>query len=372
MALERLEDLGLTENERRLVSLHGFDFATFLRLKHQLSSGHFPPEQNVCQHTLTAPKASDFVPLAAAGSERAAELEALGNDALRHGKVAVVVLNGGMATRFGGRVKGVVEVVDGKSFIALRLFDVAHLPGVPVFLMNSFATEDETRHHLTANAWWGLDPARVALLTQRISVRLTPKGDVYRDKHGGVGFYAPGHGDVFEVLAGAPAFHRFRDRGGHLVMVSNVDNLGATLAPRVVGAHIDSGKAVTVEVAPRLAGDKGGAPVRVDGHLEVLEGFRFPPTFGLDQIPVFNTNTMWVDVAAIKPDYPFTWFRADKDVDGQAVVQFERLMGEVTTYVDASYLAVPRDGPEGRFLPVKTPQDLIAMQPVVRERFAHR
>ncbi|MEM7678978.1 MAG: UTP--glucose-1-phosphate uridylyltransferase, partial [Myxococcota bacterium] len=35
-----------------------------------------------------------------------------GESALKRGEVAVVVLNGGMATRFGGVVKGVVEVFD--------------------------------------------------------------------------------------------------------------------------------------------------------------------------------------------------------------------------------------------------------------------
>ena len=45
-------------------------------------------------------------------------------------------------------------------------------------------------------------------------------------------------------------------------------------------------------------------------------------------------------------------------------------MGEVTAFVDATYLSVPRDGAEGRFLPVKTPEDLGAIQPLVRQRFA--
>jgi hypothetical protein len=104
--------------------------------------------------------------------------------------------------------------------------------------------------------------------------------------------------------------------------------------------------------------------------VEVLEGFRFPKDFDIARIPVFNTNTMIVDVTAVRADYPLTWFRADKIVDGRPAVQFERLMGEITSFCDATYLTVPRDGPEGRFMPIKTPADLEALRPELRARFA--
>src|SRR3712207_8661149 len=41
--------------------------------------------------------------------------------AIRRGEVAMAVLNGGMATRFGGVVKGIVEAVDGRSFLEWKL-----------------------------------------------------------------------------------------------------------------------------------------------------------------------------------------------------------------------------------------------------------
>ena len=76
------------------------------------------------------------------------ELERIGREALQKGEVGVVVLNGGMATRFGGVVKGVVPVLGkDRSFLGLVLEDVkkaeARAGGkVPVFLMNSFATAE--------------------------------------------------------------------------------------------------------------------------------------------------------------------------------------------------------------------------------------
>ncbi|MEE8408616.1 MAG: UTP--glucose-1-phosphate uridylyltransferase [Myxococcota bacterium] len=371
MAEQKTDELGLTVEERRFLARYGFDADTFARLKADLAAGEFPPERNRITHTVAPPEEGDLRPWPKTGTNDAATCERIGFEAIEKGKVAVVILNGGMATRFGGRVKGVVEVIDNKSFLELKLGDVARARGpVATFVMNSFATEADTESHLKAIRRAGLPEDRIHLLTQRVSVRLTPSGDVVRDDKGKADFYAPGHGDVLEVLAESEAFQRFVAAGGRTVMVSNVDNLAATLLPKIVGAHLDGGKKVTVEVAPRVPGDKGGAPVRINGRVEILEAFRFPDDFDLASLPVFNTNTLLLDVSAVRTDYALTWFRTDKESRGRKVVQFERLMGEVTAFVDATYLEVERVGPEGRFLPVKTPDDLIAIRPVVRDRFA--
>ena len=43
------------------------------------------------------------------------------------------------------------------------------------------------------------------------------------------------------------------------MFVRNVDNLGATADPAVLGHHIRSGRQTTCELAPKRAGDVGGA-----------------------------------------------------------------------------------------------------------------
>lgn len=363
-----LEPLDLGADEQELLRRYRFDVAAFSRLQAALRSGDFPLERNQTTEPIAAPAREDLVTLPAAGTTSAEELEHRGSEAIRRGQVAAAILNGGMATRFGGVVKGIVEVFDGKSFLDLKLDDTARAGDVPVFLMNSFATAADTRAHLEQHHWCGVPRERVHLLTQRISVRLTPAGEVFRDAAGRVSLYAPGHGDLFEVLAESEPFRAFAARGGKLVLVSNVDNIGATLSPRVIGAHLAGGREVTVEVAARAPGDKGGAPARMGSRIEVLEGFRFPPNFDIERIPVFNTNTMILDVRAVQNDYPLSWFRVDKNVEDRPAVQFERLMGQITAFRDAAYLVVPREGAEGRFLPVKTPADLDRLRPALRAR----
>ena len=48
-------------------------------------------------------------------------------------------------------------------------------------------------------------------------------------------------------------------------------------------------------------------------------------------------------------------------------MQLERLYHEVSAFVDTQYLEVPRRGPRGRFLPIKTPADLEGAADDLRE-----
>lgn len=358
----------LTDAERGLLEQFRFDAAKFIELQQDLAAGRFPPERNHLTEPFEPPPTQAITPWPDENGETARRWTERGRAALAAGEVGAIVLNGGMATRFGGVVKGVVEVFGGFSFLGVKLRGLRSLGEIPVFLMNSFATAATSAQHLRKHQHFGLPESQIHPVVQRISMRLTPEGDLFRDSAGNVSFYAPGHGDVFDVIAESEALSRFKDRGGKCLLVGNVDNLGATLHPQILGAHLELDRPVTVEVTARAPGDTGGAPTLVGNRVAIIEGFRYPTDFDVGQIPVFNTNTFTINLDAFT-NYPMTWFRADKSVEGKPVVQFERLMGEVTSFVDAAYLEVPREGPEGRFLPVKTPDDLDALRPMLEARF---
>jgi UTP--glucose-1-phosphate uridylyltransferase len=289
-----------------------------------------------------------------------------GLDALRRGEVAQIVLAGGMATRFGGVVKAVLSAVDGMSFLEAKLVQTATLErevgvSVPVALMTSFATDAAIREHVVER---GLgDPL---VFNQFVSLRLDASGALFHDADQRVSLYAPGHGDLFEAVQRSGTLAALRDRGVRVVTVSNVDNLGARVDPDLVGAHLVAGRPLTCEVA-RKEGDLGGAPVRVDGKLQLVEGPRFPPAFDQGLVPVFNTNTALFDLDALDGDYDLAWLYVLKDVDGRRAIQLERLYHEVSAFVPTQYLEVARRGPRGRFLPIKTPADLARAEDDLRE-----
>lgn len=338
-----------------------FDAQTFTKLRDELEKGLFTKARNFIDAKLEPNQPEDIMDWPEDGSEA----QRIGQEAIDAGQVGVVILNGGMATRFGGVVKGVVEALPGESFLKLKLKDVGRFGDkVSIFLMNSFATAHDTKAHLQDH------PSQIHMAIQSISVRVTPEGKPFRKADGELAFYAPGHGDIFSSMAACADFQTFKKQGGRYLFVSNVDNLAASLCPKVIGSHILGGKQVTAEVAQRYPGDKGGAPVRVDGRVAIVEGFRFPADFDNDALPVFSTNNMVMNAEVFTDNPPLTWFRADKEVEGQPVVQFERLMGEITSFVESAYLHTPRGGDEGRFLPVKIPDDLKDLQEELSRRFA--
>ena len=231
---------------------------------------------------------------------------------------------------------------------------------IPVYLMTCFATDDDIRRMAEP-----LSTARCPITTfpQFISLRVSPDGELFRDGEGKLSAHAPGHGDLTFALRRSGILKRFREAGGRVLMMSNVDNLTATLDPAVIGAHLESGAALTAEMAPKVPGDQGGAPARVDGKAQIVEAFRFPEDFDQESIPVFNTNTFVLDAEAIDADFPLTWFAVKKTVDGKPAVQFERLVGELTAFLDPAFLRVERHGPDARFQPIKTPDDMDKVRP---------
>jgi UTP--glucose-1-phosphate uridylyltransferase len=357
-----------------LLQRYGFDDIPFDSLRKRLVEGRLGAAQNRIQGEVEPPKEGDLVALPPLGGELRRSLTERGEQAMRQGEVAAVILAGGMATRFGGVVKAAVEVIDGRSFLELKLEDVRSVAKhagarIPVYLMTSFATDDAVREMART-----LSTAQcpITVFPQLISLRVTPEGELFREDSGALSPHAPGHGDLTFALRRSGVLERFREESGRTLMMSNVDNLTATLDPAVIGAHLASGAALTAEMAPKEPGDKGGAPARVDGKPQIVEEFRFPESFDQERIPVFNTNTFVLDAAAIDREFPLTWFAVKKLVDGRPAIQFERLVGELTAFLDSAFLRVERHGPDARFQPIKTPEDIDKELPSIVEALRAR
>jgi UTP--glucose-1-phosphate uridylyltransferase len=367
MATTLEDQLGsLPADVKDVLGRFNFDAEKFRELSARVASG--APEDNHVKAALSPPRESDLGVLPAAGTAEHERLLGLGRAALQSGQVALAVLAGGMATRMGGVVKALVEAVPGHTFLNLRLAEMeaiceqyARRP--PLWLMVSTATEEPIRDALGAE----LDGDQVALFPQLVSLRLTPGGDIFKDAGGRPSEHAPGHGDFPEALQKSGLLQRFVERGGRVVMLTNLDNLGGTLDPLIIGWHLAHGDAVTCEVVDKLASDRGGVPVYVGDRLAVLEEFRIPPSFDPASVRVFATNVFHFDARALAElRIPWSFFRVNKQVDGKDVIQFERLVNEVTSHLPTRYLRVPREGSDSRFLPVKDNEELDRRVPEIQ------
>ncbi len=351
---------------QRVLGSYGFDPQEFAALRARVHEGGLSPESNVVKAPVEPPGPQDLTVLPEPGQPGHAEARAAGLEVLRAGAAAAVVLGGGMATRFGGVVKGVVPAVDGRSFLELKLGQAADLgravgATLPVAVMTSFATDAATRdfiaeRRLTAPIYFN----------QYVSLRLQLDGDLFRTRDGAVSLYSPGHGDLLLALRRSGTLAQLRSLGVRYVMVSNVDNLPARLDAVVLGSHVRAGRPMTAEVVPNT-GEVGGAPARVGGQVMILESMRYPAGFDHSQLPVTNVNTVTFDLDALDRDFDLTWLYVQKTVDGRPAVQLERLYHEASAILPTTYLVVPATGPQGRFLPIKTPADLAAAQQPLRE-----
>jgi UTP--glucose-1-phosphate uridylyltransferase len=340
-----------------LLRRYGFDRDLFERLRRDVAQRRLSPQSNFLPGPVEPLKETDVERLPRAGSRRERELRAIGREELRNGGVAVVILNGGMATRFGGSLKCTLAAVGTRSLLECKLFDVqraAHLVGAEIatVLMNSFYSDAPVGAFLARR---GL--RRPLSFVQSISLRLNEDGSVFRDAVGNASLYTPGHGDFFDSFRSSGTLERLRQRGVAHVIVSSVDNVGARVDPRIIGAHVASGRPVTTEIVRRRLNDRGGAPARVQGRPQLVEGFRFPHRFE-ETLTAFATNTFVFDLDSIDRSYPLKWFYVEKDVVGRRVVQLERLLNEITAFQPTTFLEVPRT----RFLPVKTPADLASLR----------
>ncbi len=242
----------------------------------------------------------------------------------------------------------------------------AHGTRLTLLLMNSFATDAATRAHLAAHP--APPEVDVRIFLQSAFPRLRPDGEPFTCDRDDLCCYGPGHGDFLPALQRSELPRLLAD-GVQVLQFSNLDNLGAVLDPAIVGWHLAQGAEMTVEVAAKRAGDKGGMPVRVDGKLRLVEGFAFPPEFDQACVQVFNTATYVFALAALQTPRELPWYVVEKEVDGAKVIQFEQLAGDLSTVLDARYLVVDRDV---RFHPVKTPADLEAVRPRLQALLAGR
>ena len=170
---------------RPSVGEYAFDAAGFETLRARLRDGSLSAESARLRRMpapLSASGGTEKLDLRGVGqvtSQQFARLAERGRAALRNRRVAVLILNGGMATRFGGEPKGVVPVVEAEheSFLWVKLRQVvrlamAHQAEIPVVLMHSFATAQASREHLERIDWAGLPKHLRHSFSQSILPRL--------------------------------------------------------------------------------------------------------------------------------------------------------------------------------------------------------
>ncbi len=300
-------------------------------------------------------------------------------------QVAVIKLNGGLATTMGLRSpKSLVEVRDGRSFLDVIVGQTLalrkrHGVRLPLVLMNSEATRKETLRAL--EAYPDLDVGLPLDFLQSMVPKLEAAElePISWEQDPGLEWNPPGHGDVYPALRGSGMLGSLLDRGFRYAMISNADNLGATTETRIAGHMAENEIPFLMEVVIGTEADRKGGHIarrKEDGRLVLRETAQTPKededSFrDYRRWRYYNTNSLWVDLRVLAEtldesegvlELPLIVNRKTvdpRDKSSPAVIQLESAMGAaIGSFKGAQLLCVPRT----RFAPVKTTDDLLVLR----------
>ncbi|KAI8029913.1 UTP--glucose-1-phosphate uridylyltransferase [Camellia lanceoleosa] len=291
-------------------------------------------------------------------------------------KLVVLKLNGGLGTTMGCTgPKSVIEVRNGLTFLDLIVIQIESLNSkygcnVPLLLMNSFNTHDDTQKIVAKYAKSNIEvhtfnQSQYPRLVVEDFMPLPCKGNTSKD-----GWYPPGHGDVFPSLKNSGKLDALLSQGKEYVFVANSDNLGAVVDLKILNHLIRNKNEYCMEVTPKTLADvKGGTLISYDGKVQLLEIAQVPDSHvnefkSIEKFKIFNTNNLWVNLHAIKRLVETNALKMEiipnpKEVDGIKVMQLETAAGAAIRFFDH---AIGINGPRSRFLPVKASSDLLLVQ----------
>jgi UDP-N-acetylglucosamine pyrophosphorylase len=80
------------------------------------------------------------------------------------------------------------------------------------------------------------------------------------------------------------------------LLLHNIDTLGASVDPALLGLHMQSGACLTFEVLMRRLEDRGGGLASVNGRVRLVEGLAMPRESAEFELSYYNSNTCWIDL----------------------------------------------------------------------------
>lgn len=295
-------------------------------------------------------------------------------------ETVVIKLNGGLGTSMGlDRAKSLIAVKQGLSFLDIISRQSIN-NGVPLLLMNSFATREDSlavldRYPELNNH--GIDMDFVQHKVPKVNrADLQP---VSYPQAPQLEWCPPGHGDIYTALVTSGCLERLLEAGYRYAFISNADNLGAVLDETILGYLVTQRCPFIMEVADRTEADRKGGHLavrRADGQLILRESAQCPEADmrafqDISRYRFFNTNNLWLDLQALHKTLSernnileLPLICNSKHVDpgdenSQPVYQLETAMGAaISVFEGAQAIRVPRS----RFAPVKTTNDLLVVR----------
>jgi UDP-N-acetylglucosamine/UDP-N-acetylgalactosamine diphosphorylase len=257
--------------------IRGVDFALVKRLVEDHSSGE---DWKSKAQRAAPPQAAR---LASGGNpfSKSAAIDR-GAQALAAGEVGVVIVAGGQGTRLGfDHPKGMFSIgpVSGSSLFRILLEKVLAISRryglrVPLYIMTSDATHEETAAYLEREKWFGLstDDVRLFCQGQMPAVDSETGRLLLASKHE-LALSPDGHGGMLAALLRCGALDALENQGIRHVFYCQVDNpLVPMCDAEFIGYHLLAGSELSTQVVAKQAPlERVGNVAVVDGRMTIIE-----------------------------------------------------------------------------------------------------
>ncbi|MCR5354786.1 MAG: UDPGP type 1 family protein [Lachnospiraceae bacterium] len=209
------------------------------------------------------------------------EYAKIGYEAIKEGKVAALLLAGGMGTRLGfDKPKGELNVGVDKTLYIFQclinnLMDVTNVAGktVPLYIMTSEKNNDETIRFFEEQNYFGYPKEDVAFFVQEMAAAVDYDGKLLMEEPGRLATSPNGNGGWFSSLQKAGLLEDVHKRGVEWINIFAVDNVLQRICdPTFIGATIESGKVSGSKVVRKVDPyEKMGVMCLEDGKPSVVE-----------------------------------------------------------------------------------------------------
>jgi UDP-N-acetylglucosamine/UDP-N-acetylgalactosamine diphosphorylase len=290
----------LSEDEQTQLhsQLHALDLEHLRKLYESRDRASFVP----------APEKIKPIPVVRSGSDEAGARRS-GEEALRAGRVACVLVAGGQGSRLGfEHPKGMFAIgpVTGKSLFQIHAEKVLALAlrygrPVPLLVMTSDATHDETEAYFEQNNRFGLPPGDVAFFRQGTMPALDlVTGKLLMEQPGRLFSSPNGHGGTLTALNDSGLLETMAGRGVTQIFYFQVDNPLVKIAdPVFLGHHVHANAEASSKVVAKAGPeDKMGVFAEVDGRCTIIEYSDLPVELAR-QTDVAGQLRLWAGNPAI-------------------------------------------------------------------------
>ncbi len=219
--------------------------------------------------------------------EKEEEYRAIGLREIREGRVAAVLLAGGMGTRLGSdNPKCMYDIgITHPVFIMQRLvenmMDVVREAGTffPLFIMTSDKNHDATVAFMKEHDDFGYDPDKVFFFRQDMAPATDYDGKIYMESRWQMASSPNGNGGWFSSMNKAGLLDKLHELGVEWLNCFAVDNVLQRIAdPVFIGATIAQNCVSGAKVVRKAAPDeKVGAMCLEDGRPSIVEYYEMTP-----------------------------------------------------------------------------------------------